>query len=95
MEVKAQYERQNSVLEQTLNIELQDKEQRQLKLVQKSDVMATEINNFKQWKDRADKLLAERLEQIRNFENTEFAKDQELSKWQSDFSKLESDVNGG
>ena len=57
--------------------------------------MALEINNFKQWKDQADKLLAERLEQIRNFENTEFVKKEELSRWQSDVSKLESSATGG
>ena len=39
--------------------------------------------------------MAERLEQIRNFENTEFVKKAELSRWQSDVSKLEYSVNGG
>ena len=39
--------------------------------------------------------MAERLEQIRNFENTEFVKKEELSRWQSDVSKLESSATGG
>jgi len=45
--VKSQYERQSSILEQTLNNELQAKEQRELKLTQKIDRMAAEIGNLK------------------------------------------------
>ena len=45
--VKSQYERQSSVLEQTLNNELKSKEQRELKLTQKIDRMAAEVDNLK------------------------------------------------
>ena len=45
--VKSQYERQSSVLEQTLNNELKSKEHRELKLTQKIDRMAAEIDNLK------------------------------------------------
>ena len=91
---KQQYDRQNSVLETTLGNELQNKQETEQRLTQKIDRMIAEVDDLKRQKGQADKLLAERIEQIRKYENAEFVKNQELSKWQIDDSKLESDVYG-
>ena len=51
--------------------------------------MALEIENLRRHRELADRQLTERNEKLKNYENVE------VTKWQLDMSKLESEANFG
>lgn len=66
--VKSDYERQTTLMEQTMNDQMHSKNQHEMKLTQQIDKMASELAALKQQKDYSDKLVAERLKQIKDIE---------------------------
>ena len=69
--------------------ELQQAHQKEMKLNQQIDRMALEIENLRRHRELADRQLTERNEKLKNYENVE------VTKWQLDMSKLESEANFG
>ena len=66
-----------------------------MKLTQKIDRMANEIDTLRKQKDKADNLVQERLNQIRQFESTNVVNSQQIQKWQFDMDKLTKELTIG